>query len=274
MYQRSEEHLKNVAEARVKAKESQVKNKKLRHDQYLMNPVLCVTCKTIIPYEKRLVYKFCSRSCSAAYNNLGRKHSKETKHKISTNVSKTLSDNKVQSNSLLVKYPIFWCKQLKLCTNCKEWFLPKNKTRSFCSNSCSAKFSMGKPERRLFYSELQKRKVKEGVHSGWKSRKNKEPSYPEKYFMFRLDELKLEYEREYKEGKYFIDFAFHDLKLALEIDGKQHLLPERQIKDAEKNRYLASKGWTVFRIQWYNPTTGTNKLLLETQFKEFLKLLV
>lgn len=78
------------------------------------------------------------------------------------------------------------------------------------------------------------------------------PSYAEKYIIELLREEfnSLNYIRELKVGKWFIDFAFENLKIALEIDGKQHNLPERKISDALKDDFLVSQGWVVHRVKW------------------------
>lgn len=48
--------------------------------------------------------------------------------------------------------------------------------------------------------------------------------------------------QEYSMFPYFIDFAFVDIKLAIEIDGSQHLLPERMEKDKLKDQLLMDNG--------------------------------
>lgn len=77
-------------------------------------------------------------------------------------------------------------------------------------------------------------------------------SYPEQQFIKFLNKYKYTEQyriiREYSIFPYFIDFAFPDQKLAVEIDGSQHLLPERKQKDIEKDKLLISQGWKVIRI--------------------------
>ena len=60
-------------------------------------------------------------------------------------------------------------------------------------------------------------------------------SYPEKLFIEYIESNGLDKKysiiREYSVFPYFIDFAFVNQMVAIEIDGSQHLLPERKEKD-------------------------------------------
>ena len=80
-------------------------------------------------------------------------------------------------------------------------------------------------------------------------------SYPEKCFqMYLIDrgyDKKYLIQKEYSVFPYFIDFAFVDIKLAIEIDGSQHLEPERLEKDKKKDELLISMNWKVIRIAEY-----------------------
>lgn len=80
----------------------------------------------------------------------------------------------------------------------------------------------------------------------------KNMSYPEKCFQKILEDNGLDKKylvyREYSVFPYFIDFAFINEKVAVEIDGSQHLEEERKRRDNEKDKLLLSKGWKVLRI--------------------------
>lgn len=60
------------------------------------------------------------------------------------------------------------------------------------------------------------------------------------------------YQREYPIGKYLIDFAFVQNKIALEVDGKQHNFPDQVIRDVNKDVFLQRQGWQVLRIESKN----------------------
>jgi very-short-patch-repair endonuclease len=77
-------------------------------------------------------------------------------------------------------------------------------------------------------------------------------SYPEKLFLNKIKELKL-YEiylivREKSIFPYFIDFAFINEKIAVEIDGSQHELVDKKENDIKKDKLLNELGWRVIRF--------------------------
>lgn len=83
-------------------------------------------------------------------------------------------------------------------------------------------------------------------------RKRNKPSYPEECFIKFLQERgydkKYLIEREKSIFPYFIDFAFVDIKLAIEIDGSQHLNEDRKKRDEDKDKVLKECGWKILRI--------------------------
>jgi very-short-patch-repair endonuclease len=52
-------------------------------------------------------------------------------------------------------------------------------------------------------------------------------------------------------GPYFADFACHERRLVIEIDGGQHGQPDRKAADAERTAFLNSRGYRVLRF-WNN----------------------
>lgn len=82
--------------------------------------------------------------------------------------------------------------------------------------------------------------------------RTKNLSYPEKLFIELLKRHKLDKQylitREKSFFPYFVDFAFEDVNVAVEIDGGQHELPERKESDNKKDKLLNTLGWRLFRV--------------------------
>lgn len=72
------------------------------------------------------------------------------------------------------------------------------------------------------------------------------------------------FKRQFPIGPFIADFACVELKLIIEADGGQHA--ERQAYDANRSRWLQSKGWRVLRF-WNNEIQdnieGVTETLLE-----------
>lgn len=113
------------------------------------------------------------------------------------------------------------------------------------------------PEKYL-HNEKTKNKIREArlkfmkEHPEQTAWRLKNKSYLEEMFEVFLQERgyadKYLIQREYSVFPYFIDFAFVDLKIAIEIDGSQHLLEDRQERDKKKDKLLQKQGWKVIRI--------------------------
>ena len=77
-------------------------------------------------------------------------------------------------------------------------------------------------------------------------------SYPEKKFLNKIKDLGWDKKyliiREKSLFPYYIDFAFENEKLAVEIDGSQHELEERKESDKKKDKLLIEEGWKVLRF--------------------------
>jgi very-short-patch-repair endonuclease len=233
-YHLSIDHLDKSATLRAKLTKYVLINKKC--------PVCQTEFKTSIgsSEEKRT----CSRSCSNTYFTSVR-HTEESKKKTSDTLNKYFKN----INRSIEK--------IKVCTYCKSSYTRKNKTKH-CSKQCANT----NPDVRKKLSLLAKERVNNGTHKGWASRLKVEPSYPEKYVMSLLDSLNISYTREFKVGRWFIDFANIERKLALEIDGKQHELPARKASDKVKDDYLLLNDWKILRIKWKKITKEFREELL------------
>lgn len=193
----------------------------------------------------------CSRGCSANYF-VSKRHSADIGQKISKGLQKYFSTRGHVIHKIT-------------CSLCKKEKVTKHPSQKYCSPECVKKC----PVIREKYRQAHLNRIKAGYIYGWRSRDN--PSYAEKFFMKVLINNHLPYEFEKREGKYYIDFAFTNKKIALEIDGKQHERIEYQLKDAKKDKFLIDNGWKVYRIPWNSVNTEKGQLLMKNKIDGFLK---
>lgn len=212
-----------------------------------INELNCEKCGLKFKYKKyKRIRKFCSKKCSLLHNKI---KLEENREKINEKISFKL--RKIE--------------KIGICLWCQKEFEKRNKNHRCCSRSCSSSEVNSRPEYKNkiseMFSELAKKRYESGDLSiGWKSRKKLEPSYPEKLTMNFLDSKEIGYEYELKCGRYFIDFAFKEKKIALEIDGRRHDDPEIIEKDIRKDKYLKNNGWIVHRIKWKNDKKHYDRL--------------
>jgi very-short-patch-repair endonuclease len=97
---------------------------------------------------------------------------------------------------------------------------------------------------------------KKSGKTAWEKKSRKELSYLEEWFNKKCEERNI-YEKydvinEYTIFPYSIDFAFVNEKVAVELDGKCHFINgvKRIEKDIEKDNFLISSGWKIFRIRY------------------------
>jgi very-short-patch-repair endonuclease len=130
-----------------------------------------------------------------------------------------------------------------------------------CSNKCASVLRNQDPQYIAKLRLAAQQRVISGNHNGWATRSKLSPSFPERVVIGILEELNIQLERELKIGKWFIDFADINRKIAIEIDGRQHNLPDRKISDANKDAFLINQGWQVHRIPWKKLTKDSREEL-------------
>lgn len=249
-------HKQNADAARKKALVRVAELKLQRIQEYDKNPRRCKHCDTPIEYKHKSTKKFCNSSCAASHNNTGR---------VLAEVAKSKQRESLQKNRYLRTN--YNKRKPKICDMCKCVYQPKTHKQKFCSINCRKCFFKTEAGSNQLKAKMIKI-IKEGKHKGWTHRRF-EPSYPEKYFMNVLNNEQLEYIYEHKVGNFFIDFAFLDKMIALEIDGKQHKYEYYAKRDVIKDAFLNQEGWIVFRIDWFNPVNETNKEKLYKQIDNF-----
>ena len=212
---------------------------------------VCPTCGSdfeAILYTGKDEQRFCSKTCANKQNVF---RSESQREKIRRSLLEFHRERDISCG--IHRESRGECRTVK-CKNCEKLFLYKI-NKQFCSRSCVTTYYWKTEEYRNKILGSIKNKVDNGTHSGWKSREGKLPSYAERFFIKVLNNNGIDFTREFRVDKYFVDFAIQigDVKIALEIDGKQHELPDRKESDSKKDETLLSCGWTVYRIKWKNP---------------------
>lgn len=162
-------------------------------------------------------------------------------------------------------------------------FCDKNTKRYRCgfSKTCGSKECINKLKHTIKHTDETKEKLrkkrfeylkKKTGNTAYERRSAGIMSYLEQWF---FDECIIKYNllekydivNEYAYYPYFIDFAFLNIKLAVELDGACHFKngDKRIEHDIKKDSFLLSQGWKIFRINYKENT--------EDKIKEFISIL-
>jgi very-short-patch-repair endonuclease len=181
--------------------------------------------------------RFCASKCSRSFS------TKSNRKAINEKVAKTFASKPST-------------KVIKQCNNCGLTFEVgfQRRGQKSCSRSCASQLNWKDASYRenisSLLSEVAFQRHDAGEDFGWRTRCKFDCSYPESVAIRILEELHVEYVRELRVNRYFIDFALPSLKIAIEIDGKQHEQESRARSDRKKDSLLIEQGWTVHRIKW------------------------
>lgn len=154
------------------------------------------------------------------------------------------------------------------CKICDKQFSVR-KGHEYCKYCCNQCRLIG---RKKSLSKIMKKLHKQGKIKRWNI--NGKPSYAEKFFMGIFKDRNISYYFNYKVDRYFIDFAFPNKKVALEIDGKQHEQEDRKKHDQIRDLFLIALGWKVYRIKWKSIKSDFGKTYIENEINNFLALIV
>ncbi len=80
-------------------------------------------------------------------------------------------------------------------------------------------------------------------------RLRREATVAERLLWAELRKLKLNIRRQVLIGRYVADFAHHESRLIVEIDGYHHTLPDRAEQDAARTAWLNAAGYRVIRFE-------------------------
>lgn len=111
-------------------------------------------------------------------------------------------------------------------------------------------------------------------HAGYFNRSIR--SVPELFWKTILDENNISYQYDYvvhkpkgENGVFRIDFLVDNYDI--EIDGNLHKRQCIKDKDKRRDQYLQSLGYTVYRINWVNPSNDKNKFIVNEQINNLFK---
>lgn len=206
---------------------------------------------------------FCSRACANS-----RIHSIETKQKM----SKSLKGRPSPFKGVIRGHRVGHRVSQKHCQGCQAEISSYNKT-GFCRKCLN-----NTPEGKRILSDLGKAiheiRVANGTHKGWQSRNI--TSYAEQFWTKVLDNNSISYLREvpvkHDNSNYFLDFKIerNGKLIDLEVDGKQHTYEDRAISDQQRDEYIKSLGYIVYRITWNEIKSDDGKLKMQQKINKFL----
>lgn len=235
--------------------------------EYNKNPKICKYCGSIINYIRSTKSDFCSSKCAKSYSNSKRILSEETKNKIGKSVKMSILSKSKRRDKITLKLK----KLHRTCCICgSDFIVPIIKRDRYsktttCSDECKRKLLSINSK-----NSIEKRK-ENGTFIGQKTRNI--ISYSEKFWKSVLDNNHIQYIREFYIDKYFLDFyiEYNNIKIDLEIDGKQHKYPERALSDKIRDEYIKSKDIFVYRIEWNEIKSKKGKELMKEKIDDFLK---
>lgn len=181
---------------------------------------------------------------------------KELKNKIALNIH--LRTHNISILEYLKKYENLKIPKCK----CGKFVKQKGKEIKFLSTCGNKKcIKLLSREKRLIFMKENPEKT------AWRL---KNLSYPEKIFKNKCEELNLNEKyliiRERPVFPYFIDFAFENEKIAVEIDGSQHENKDRKKRDKKKDKLLIKNGWKIIRFPAVNINNNIDECI-EILFK-------
>jgi adenine-specific DNA methylase len=100
----------------------------------------------------------------------------------------------------------------------------------------------------------------------------KEQTDAEKLMWFLLRDRRLagrKFRRQHPVEPYVLDFYCHELRLAVELDGGQHNMPEGRRHDEKRSKFLVEKGIRVLRF-WNHDVLRDTEVVLEAIWNEVM----
>lgn len=210
--------------------------------------------------------EFCSQFCARSY---ATKFDNKNEYK-QVYCIKCGKIGYIKKRASSIKYRCNECK-INYCKVCNKPISLKNKS-GYCLDCIRHSIDLSDLRfRACQYASLHNIKN----HKYWQPRN--QISYAEKFWIKVLNNNNISYKHDYiihinEKHWYYLDFyiEINDKKLDLEIDGKQHEYEERKIHDIERDQYLKSKGYLVYRIKWNEINSEKGSLMMKDKIDNFI----
>lgn len=224
--------------------------------------VQCPVCKKYFKarsnHGKRQIV--CSKECFSVYMSKT-KSLKQLAEELGTDIKGAMQiidkEHNVDNMTIKAIAEKYGLVRISLMRWCKKYGI---KTRTISEDNYRRYSTMTEEQ-----IKEQTKKANEGIRElfkdpQWKERQiekvmtaqDMKPSKPENLFYEKITEMGYYPERQYRKdmGGFALDFAFPEIKLAIEIDGEYwHNLEKTRAKDRRRNYYLGvKKGWEVIHI--------------------------
>lgn len=267
--------------AAVKNKKQRAKENSLNHKQFYT--FVCEKCGKEFTQELKLKdylkgnhKRFCSSQCANSHPWVKEKTKEFVCIDCGVKIIRSNRSNpkKVRCDECKKKHKIQRSlsndSNKRICVICGKEFYPKlikggfSKSKT-CSEECARKWRSDNSKKS--YLKL----IHEDRFKGWMSRS--QISYAEQFWIKVLNNNNISFIHEYKVDKYFLDFYIekNGKKLDLEIDGKQHLYPERVEADIIRDIFLKERGYIVYRIPWNKMHNDEDCKITKEKINKFLE---
>lgn len=153
----------------------------------------------------------------------------------------------------------------KICKYCEKEFEVhryRKNTANQCSHRCSKLDTSEKTRKQIAESIKKLQKENPKIHPNYILAQKGHVTKIEKLVKDELTRKELVFEIQYRVLSYWVDFAFPEIKLAVECDGERwHSTEEQILKDKKRDERLKSVGWTVLRFKDKEIITNTKKVI-------------
>ena len=200
----------------------------------------------------------------------------EVKSNLGLSIHLNYKHNDIKTIEYLKKYENFKIPKCVICE--KEASLRGNRQGMTFNKTCDSEVCLKQLRMAFQHTEETKELIrrkrfeylkKKTGKTAWERRAKGELSYLEKWFFDNVIEKYNLYDiydigNEYPVYPYFIDFAFLNIKLCVELDGACHFKNKKRIEhDIKRDNFLVDEGWKIYRIRFDEISDDTVDSFLE-----------